>query len=102
MAAVHPTAVGFSRHERNQHLDSNPGQIGWNFNGARDNGKKNWEFQCLEQLTQAVQKEIKASLSEVHTNEVNLAKGRWTQLMKRRLETVPEHRRAIVAQLGDY
>ena len=50
----------------------------------------------LEQLTQAVQEDIKASLSEVHTNEVNLAKGRWTQLMKRRLETVPEHRRAIV------
>lgn len=50
----------------------------------------------LEQLTQAVQEDIKASLSEVHTNEVNLAKGRWTQLMKRRLETVPEHRRSIV------
>ncbi len=50
----------------------------------------------LEQLTQAIQKDVKASLSEIHTNEVNLAKGRWTQLMKRRLETVPEHRRSIV------
>lgn len=50
----------------------------------------------LEQLTQAVQADVKASLSEVHTNEVNLAKGRWTQLMKRRLEKVPEHRRPIV------
>jgi hypothetical protein len=50
----------------------------------------------LEQLTQAIQQDVKASLSEVHTKEVNLAKGRWTQLMKRRLETVPEHRRGIV------
>jgi hypothetical protein len=50
----------------------------------------------LEQLTQAIQQDVKASLSEVHTNEVNLAKGRWTQLMKRRLEAVPEHRRGIV------
>jgi hypothetical protein len=29
---------------------------------------------------------------------VNLAKGRWTQLMKRRLEGVPEHRRDIVEE----
>jgi hypothetical protein len=50
----------------------------------------------LEQLTKAIQEDLKTSLSEVHTNEVNLAKGRWTQLMKRRLETVPEHRRSIV------
>ena len=50
----------------------------------------------LEQLTQAIQEDVKASLTEIHTNEVNLAKGRWTQLMQRRLETVPEHRRAIV------
>jgi hypothetical protein len=49
----------------------------------------------LEYLTKAIQDDIKASLSQVHTNEVNLAKGRWTQLMKRRLETLPEHRRAI-------
>jgi len=50
----------------------------------------------FEQLTQAIQDDLKASLGEVHTNEVNLAKGRWTQLMKRRLETVPEYRRTIV------
>lgn len=52
---------------------------------------KNFEF-----LSQAIKADVKASLSEVHTGEVNLAKGRWTQLMKRRLETVPEHRRGIV------
>lgn len=51
---------------------------------------KNFEF-----LSQAIKKDVKASLSEVHTGEVNLAKARWTQLMKRRLEAVPEHRRAI-------
>ena len=50
----------------------------------------------FEQLTESVQQDVKESLGEVHTNEVNLAKGRWTQLMKRRLETVPEHRRSIV------
>jgi len=52
---------------------------------------KNFEF-----LSQALKEDVKASLSEVHTSEVNLAKGRWTQLMKRRLESVPEHRRGIV------
>ncbi|HEY9249529.1 MAG: ATP-binding protein [Opitutaceae bacterium] len=51
---------------------------------------KNFEF-----LSQAIKEDVKASLSEVHTGEVNLAKARWTQLMKRRLEAVPEHRRAI-------
>ena len=50
----------------------------------------------FEQLTQEIQKDVKEGLAEVHTGEVNLAKGRWTQLMKRRLETVPEHRRSIV------
>lgn len=52
----------------------------------------------LEQLTEAIREDVKASLSEIHTNEVNLAKGRWTQLMKRRLESVPEHRREIVEE----
>ncbi|MCZ2155069.1 MAG: ATP-binding protein, partial [Bryobacterales bacterium] len=51
---------------------------------------KNFEY-----LSQAIKEDVKASLSEVHTGEVNLAKARWTQLMKRRLEAVPEHRRAI-------
>ena len=49
----------------------------------------------FEDLSQAIKEDIRASLSEVHTGEVNLAKARWTQLMKRRLEAVPEHRRAI-------
>lgn len=52
---------------------------------------KNFEF-----LSQALKEDVKASLADVHTGEVNLAKGRWTQLMKRRLESVPEHRREIV------
>lgn len=50
----------------------------------------------LQQLTEAIQEDVKASLTQVHTNEVNLAKGRWRQLMKRRLESLPEHRRDIV------
>lgn len=50
----------------------------------------------VEMLMESIQQDVKESLGEVHTNEVNLAKGRWTQLMKRRLETVPEHRRSIV------
>ena len=52
----------------------------------------------LEYLTKAIQEDVKASLTQVHTKEVNLAKGRWTQLMKRRLESVPEHRRDIVEE----
>ena len=52
----------------------------------------------FEYLTKAIQEDVKASLTQVHTNEVNLAKGRWTQLMKRRLESVPEHRRSIVEE----
>lgn len=50
----------------------------------------------FEALTQEIQGDIKQSLEEVHTREFNLAKGRWKQLMKRRLESVPEHRREIV------
>lgn len=52
----------------------------------------------FEYLRKALQEDVKASLTQVHTNEVNLAKGRWTQLMKRRLESVPEHRRGIVEE----
>jgi len=52
----------------------------------------------LEKLTQAIQEDVKASLTEIHGTEVGLAKGRWTQLMKRRLESVPEHRRAIAEE----
>ena len=49
----------------------------------------------LENLTQKIQEDVRSSLGEVHAQEMALAKGRWTQLMKRRLEAVPEHRRAI-------
>jgi len=52
----------------------------------------------LQQLTQAIQDDVKASLTEIHGKEVALAKGRWTQVMKRRLEAVPEHRRAIAEE----
>ncbi len=50
----------------------------------------------LQQLTEAVQEDVRSSLTETHGKEVALAKGRWTQTMKRRLESVPEHRRPIV------
>lgn len=52
----------------------------------------------LQQLTEAIQVDVKASLTEIHGKEVALAKGRWTQTMKRRLEAVPEHRRAIAEE----
>jgi hypothetical protein len=52
----------------------------------------------FEFLTKAIQEDVKDSLTQVHTKEVNLAKGRWTQLMKRRLESVPGHRREIVEE----
>ncbi len=52
----------------------------------------------LQQLTAAIQEDVKTSLTEIHGKEVALAKGRWTQTMKRRLEAVPEHRRAIAEE----
>jgi hypothetical protein len=52
----------------------------------------------FEELTKALQEDVKSSLASTHTNEVNLAKGRWAQQMKRRLESVPEHRRGIVEE----
>lgn len=52
----------------------------------------------LQLLTEAIQEDVKASLTKIHGNEVALAKGRWTQTMKRRLEAVPEHRRAIAEE----
>lgn len=52
----------------------------------------------LQQLTESIQEDVKSSLAEIHGKEVALAKGRWTQLMKRRLESVPEERRAIVEE----
>jgi hypothetical protein len=53
---------------------------------------------ALEELTGLIQQDVKASLGGIHANEVKLAKGRWTQLMNRRLEAVPEHRRAIIEE----
>ena len=50
----------------------------------------------FEHLANVIQRDVKQSLEETHTNEVNLAKARWVQMMNRRLENVPEHRRAIV------
>lgn len=52
----------------------------------------------FEHLAKVMQEEVRQSLTETHTNEVNLAKGRWTQMMERRLENVPEHRRVIVEE----
>jgi hypothetical protein len=49
----------------------------------------------FEHLANAIQQDVKQSLEETHTNEVNLAKARWVQMMNRRLENIPEHRRAI-------
>jgi hypothetical protein len=52
----------------------------------------------FESLTKSLQADVKESLSKVHSNEFNLAKARWTQLMKRRLESIPEYRREIVEE----
>jgi hypothetical protein len=51
-----------------------------------------------QKLTEAIQADVRASLTEIHGKEVALARGRWTQTMKRRLEAVPEHRRAIAEE----
>ena len=52
----------------------------------------------FEHLADELQKQFHESLTQTHTNEVNLAKGRWKQQMDRRLVSVPEHRRGIVEQ----
>lgn len=52
----------------------------------------------FEHLANVVQENVRESLEQTHTNEVNLAKARWVQMMNRRLENVPEHRRAIVEE----
>lgn len=52
----------------------------------------------FEYLGNVIRQDVKQSLEETHTNEVNLAKARWVQMMNRRLENVPEHRRAIVEE----
>ncbi len=52
----------------------------------------------FEHLSGELQKQFHESLTQTHTNEVNLAKGRWKQQMDRRLVSVPEHRRGIIEQ----
>ena len=52
----------------------------------------------FEHLANVIQEDVRQSLEETHTSEVNLAKARWVQMMNRRLENVPEHRRAIVEE----
>ncbi len=52
----------------------------------------------FEMLMQAMPAELKQNLEATHTNEFNLAKGRLTQAMNRRLESVPEHRRSIAEE----
>ncbi len=54
---------------------------------------KNFEY-----LTSVIQDVVTNSLAETHSTEFNLAKGRWAQKVKRRLETVPEHRRPIIRE----
>jgi len=49
-------------------------------------------------LANELRRHMHEDLSRTHTNEVNLAKGRWKQQMDRRLVGVPEHRRAIVEE----
>jgi hypothetical protein len=52
----------------------------------------------FEHLATELTKHFEESLTLTHTNEVNLAKGRWKQQMERRLVNVPEHRRGIIEQ----
>jgi hypothetical protein len=52
----------------------------------------------FEHLANVIREDVRQSLEQTHTNEVNLAKARWVQMMKRRLENVPEHRRSIVEE----
>lgn len=52
----------------------------------------------FEHLANELSKNFEGSLSQTHTREVNLAKGRWKQQMERRLVNVPEHRRGIIEQ----
>jgi hypothetical protein len=52
----------------------------------------------FESLANELCKDFENSLTQTHTREVNLAKGRWKQQMERRLVNVPEHRRGIIEQ----
>ena len=52
----------------------------------------------FEHLAGELCKNFEEGLTQTHTREVNLAKGRWKQQMERRLVDVPEHRRGIIEQ----
>lgn len=52
----------------------------------------------FEHLANELSENFESSLTQTHTKEVNLAKGRWKQQMERRLVNVPEHRRGIIEQ----
>lgn len=52
----------------------------------------------FELLTQVIPNELKDNLAFTHTKEFNLAKARLSKQMKQRLESVPEHRRAIAEE----
>ncbi|GAA5132752.1 hypothetical protein GCM10023213_01390 [Prosthecobacter algae] len=52
----------------------------------------------FEMLMQIIPAELKRNLEATHKREFDLAKGRLTQAMNRRLENVPEHRRAIAEE----
>lgn len=49
-------------------------------------------------LAEELSSKFEESLTQTHTREVNLARGRWKQQMDRRLVQMPEHRRNIVEQ----
>jgi Histidine kinase-, DNA gyrase B-, and HSP90-like ATPase len=52
----------------------------------------------FEHLANKLCQNFEEGLTQTHTREVNLAKGRWKQQMERRLVNVPEHRRGIIEQ----
>ena len=52
----------------------------------------------FEMLAQMIPVEVKGNLATTHANEFNLAKARLSKQMKQRLESVPEHRRAIAEE----
>jgi hypothetical protein len=51
---------------------------------------------AFEHLATELCRHFQESLTQTHTREVNLARGRWKQQMDRRLANVPEYRRAII------
>ncbi|NJM38928.1 MAG: hypothetical protein HC845_14260 [Akkermansiaceae bacterium] len=52
----------------------------------------------FELLMQTMPDELKDNLEATHAREFNLAKARFSEELKRRLENVPEHRREILEE----